>query len=208
MLHVYHSTYKSRWVPCEYKRRLQNVKRYDVVIPNEIWAETFKYVKMEELFALNCVNKIFNALLSGDIPWKNVIDSFYWHNKFLCDERKMVGQWKMASKMLVYGLVVHARKRCYVVAGGARMSTIRSLSNRRRYNDRVMWMLIKPWKSECVNYKIEYQEITTLDNGFSCKIKVTSDATDEKIQFKDEDMPLVELLMRLACVSPYKIKIL
>jgi hypothetical protein len=232
MLYVNCPSYKSRWSPCEHKRRLKNVKRHNIVIPDEMWNEIFCSVNPKDLFTLSCVNKNFNEILSTDIPWKNVVHNFYWYKKLSYDERKMLGQWKMAAKILVSGLAVKTRKWYYfVITGDTLISNIcgsvndqiaanrqRSLNylrpvnrpgpvNRPIFCDRKMSMIIKLWKTERVNYEIEHEKILTFDNGFEHKIKITSDATNEKNQFEAENMSLLELLMRIGCLSPYKIKI-
>jgi hypothetical protein len=131
MLYVYHSAYKSRRSHSTYKSRCcQNVKRYDVDIPNEIWNEIFYCVNPKDLFALSCINKKFNEILSSDKHWKNVIhgsdwyDKLSWRDKWICDESEMVGKWKIAAKMLVYGFVIQTKNCEYFVKKDKEISAI------------------------------------------------------------------------------------
>jgi hypothetical protein len=207
MLCVYYSAYKSRCC--------KNVKRYDVGIPTEMWDEIFYCVKPKELFTLSCVNKKFNEILSSDKHWKNVIhssdwyDKLLWHDKWVCDELKMVGKWKIAAKTLVYGLTIQNKNCEYVVKGDEEISAICKTVNRGNFNDLEMSMLIKTSGIDHVTYKIKYVKIITFSNGVRHKIKITSTASNPTIEIKIEETTLLQLLMKLGCLSSiYKIDIL
>jgi hypothetical protein len=210
MLYVYNSTYKSRWSETQHKPRAENLRYYDVVIPNEIWDEIFNCVNPKELFALSCVNKNFNDILSGDNLWKNAVyGRLHWSDTLLYDESKMVGLWKAATKMLVYQLVIYGKDCQYFVNGDDNISIICYLVNRRKFHDLKLSMLIKSGETDHVTYKIDYRKIITFNSGVRHKIKVTSTTSNPTIQFKAEDITLLQLLIGIGCFSSLcKIEIL